>query len=208
MPLDTVLQPDANTKLLLWNITEPLDQLHRGVVLRPQSQVRINGMASELHQRGFLAVRQLLLSQGYQDSDLYYDAFGKPHLRDGRHISISHSHQRAAIGISNRPLGIDLELRRDKILRIANRFNDNSKLSRHDTALYIRELTVVWGFKEAVFKIRNEKGISFPQHIFVDPFSIHDGIATAQLHFGGQVTAFPGYFYEVDSYTLVYVFTA
>lgn len=208
MPLDTVLKPAPDTQLLVWNITEPLAELTSGVTLRPQSKERMAGMASELHQRGFLAVRQLLLSQGYQDSDLYYDAFGKPHLRDGRHISISHSHERAAIGISARPLGIDLELRREKILRIANRFNDNSGLSSHDSALYIRELTVVWGFKEAVFKIRNEKGISFPKHIFVDPFSINDGTATAQLHFGGRVTAFPGYFYEIDGYTLVYVFEA
>jgi 4'-phosphopantetheinyl transferase len=206
MPLETIIQPDAQTKILVWHITEPLAELSAGVQLRPASQARVQGMSSELHQRGFLSVRQMMLTQGYQDTDLFYDITGKPHLTDGKHISISHSHERAAVAISNRPVGIDLEIQREKILRIADRFNDNCNLSKHDPQLYMRELTVVWGFKEAIFKIRNEPGISFINHIFVEPFRIEDQKATAQLHFGGIVRDYPGFFKEIADYTLVYIF--
>lgn len=206
MPLETVIQPNPQTKLLVWNITEPVEALQQGVVLRPGSEKRLDGMVSELHQRGFLSVRQLLLSEGYHDRDVYYDEFGKPHLTDGKHISISHSHQRASIGISNKPIGIDLEMQREKILRIADRFHENSLLSRHDSRLFVRELTVVWGIKEAIFKIRNEKGISFLDHIFVDKFDIADAKVNARLHFGGKITNYPCHFAEIDGYTLVYVF--
>ena len=34
----------------------------------------------------------------------------------------------------------------------------------------IEKATVIWGVKESIFKIKNEKGISFPKHIFEDKF--------------------------------------
>lgn len=205
MPLETVIQPNRHTKLLVWHITEPAEALLQGVILRPESERRIDGMMSELHQRGFLAVRQLLLSEGYNDSDVSYDESGKPLLSDGKHISISHSHQRAAIGISDKPIGIDLEMQRDKILRIADRFHENSQLSQNEKAVFIRELTVVWGIKESIFKIRNEKGISFIDHIFVDKFDIADAKVKARLHFDDAITSYSCHYFEIDGYTLVYV---
>jgi hypothetical protein len=45
-------------------------------------------MKSELHQR-FLSVRKLLQEASYNDFDLSYDELGKPHLKDGKHISIT-----------------------------------------------------------------------------------------------------------------------
>jgi hypothetical protein len=51
-----------------------------------------SGMKSELHQRGFLSVRKLLQEASYNDFDLSYDELG-PHLKDGKHISITHSYQ-------------------------------------------------------------------------------------------------------------------
>ena len=58
-------------------------------------------MKSDLHQRGFLSVRHLLKEVGYSDADLIYDEFGKPHLKDGKHISITHSFTFSAIIISD-----------------------------------------------------------------------------------------------------------
>jgi hypothetical protein len=43
-------------------------------------------MKSEVHQRAFL-VFKLLQKAGYSDFD--YDAFGKPHLHDGKFIFIT-----------------------------------------------------------------------------------------------------------------------
>ena len=59
---------------------------------------------------GKIGVRRLLMEAGYTDFDLYYDEFGKPHLNDDKHISISHSHDFSVIVVSDVNIGADLEI--------------------------------------------------------------------------------------------------
>jgi phosphopantetheinyl transferase len=206
MPLHKKIQFNTNTQIFIWKITESFEQLFEEVCLNPQCQLRINGMKSELHQRGFLSVRKLLAEAGYTDFDLYYDEFGKPHLHDGMHISITHSYEFSSIIVSDETVGIDIELQREKIIRIADKFCDVEfqYLDREKKTEYIKKLTVIWGAKEAIFKIRNEKGISFKDHIAVDEFELDQTQTTASLHFDGLHKEFKIYFEEIDNFTLVY----
>jgi hypothetical protein len=55
------------------------------VQLNEKNCIRLEGMKSEMHQRGFLS--KLLQTAGYTDFDLYYDELGKPHLKDDKYIS-------------------------------------------------------------------------------------------------------------------------
>lgn len=209
MPLYKTINSNASTQILVWKITESFDELFDAVVLNENNLIRLNGMKSELHQRAFLSVRKLLQEAGYSDLDLYYDEFGKPHLKDDKHISITHSHNFSAIIISDEIVGIDIELQREKIIRIADKFINEKELSRLRSIGaqdYIKKLTVKWGAKEAIFKIRNEKGISFKDHIKVNAFEIIDAQAIAELHFGGLVKEFKIYFEEIEGFTLVYAF--
>nr|WP_288834184.1 4'-phosphopantetheinyl transferase superfamily protein [uncultured Flavobacterium sp.] len=207
MPLYKKIQFNSVTAIYVWKITEPLEQLFEEVSLNPKCQSRIEGMKSELHQRGFLSVRKLLNEAGYTDFDLYYDEFGKPHLHDGRHISITHSYEFSSIIISDETVGIDIELQREKIIRIADKFCDAEfqYLNREKTEEYVKKLTVIWGAKEAIFKIRNEKGISFKDHIAVSEFDLNQTETTASLHFNGVHKEFNVYFEEIEHFTLVYV---
>lgn len=206
MPLYKKIQFNSATAIYVWKITEPLEQLFEEVTLNSKCQSRIEGMKSQLHQRGFLSVRKLLNEAGYTDFDLYYDEFGKPHLQDGKHISITHSYQFSSIIISNEIVGIDMELQREKIVRIADKFCDTEfqYLDRENTAEYIKKSTVIWGAKEAIFKIRNEKGISFKDHIAVSEFDLNQTQVIANLHFGGLHKKFNIYFEEIEGFTLVY----
>ncbi|MFN7099087.1 MAG: 4'-phosphopantetheinyl transferase family protein [Flavobacterium sp.] len=207
MPLFQDTRPQLGTRMLIWKVTESLTHLQSQIQLRPESQSRLESMKSELHQRAFLSVRMLLHEAGYTDFDLYYDAFGKPHLKDGQHISITHSHEFAAIIISKQKVGIDIELQREKIKSIASKFCDAELSFLVEQSLdYIPKLTIIWGAKEAIFKIRNEKGISFKNHIQVDPFDLVDKQAQAQLHFENVIQYFKIYFQEVEDFTLVYAF--
>jgi len=88
MPLYKSLTINKNTKVFIWKIEETFNDLNTNVLLTDKSQARLDGMKSDLHQRGFLSVRHLLKEAGYSDSDLVYDEFGKPHLKDGKFISI------------------------------------------------------------------------------------------------------------------------
>jgi hypothetical protein len=49
-----------------------------------------------------------------------------------------------------------MELQRNKIIRIADKFVDEISIFRSNKE-YIKKLTVIWGAKEAIFKIRNEE---------------------------------------------------
>jgi 4'-phosphopantetheinyl transferase len=71
---------------------------------------------------------------------------------------------------------------------------------------YIRKLTVIWGVKEAIFKIRNEKGISFKNHICVCDFKLESKQTIAELHFDNLVKDFKIHFEEIEGFTLVYAF--
>jgi len=218
MPLYKTIILNPSTQILVWKITESFQELFDAVVLNEKSSNRLTGMKSEIHQRAFLSVRKLFQEAGYSDLDLYYDEFGKPHLQDGKHISITHSHDFSAIIISDESVGIDIEMQREKIIRIADKFVDEIELSRLrsiGTQDYIKKLTVKWGAKEAIFKIRNEQGISFKDHIKVNPFEMADAQAIAELHFDSLIKEFKIYFEEIDScdneqekqnFTLVYAF--
>ncbi|WP_298307722.1 4'-phosphopantetheinyl transferase superfamily protein [Flavobacterium sp.] len=187
MPLHKVVYLSNNTKLYLWKITEDYDTLFSQVKLKDSSLARLETMKSESHQKGFLAVRMLLQHNDYSDFDLFYDEFGKPHLKPQGcsikdvEISISHSNDFSAIAISDSKVGLDLEQLKEKTLRIAPRFMNVSHLENLSEEEKIKKATVVWGIKESIFKIKNEKGISFPNHIFEDDFSFEDKKATATL---------------------------
>jgi phosphopantetheinyl transferase len=209
MPLYKTINFSPTTQILVWEITESLEELLGNVVLKEKTQLRLNKMKSEIHQRAFLSVRMLLKQAGYTDFELHYDEFGKPYFLDGKHVSITHSHHFSAIIISDETVGIDIEMQREKIIRIADKFVNNYELNRlksFDLQDYIKKLTVKWGAKEAIFKIRNEKGISFKDHIQVNTFEIEDKKTTAILEFENLKQQFSIYFEEFDNFTLVYAF--
>lgn len=206
MPLFKTINHSPSTQILIWKITEPFSELFEQVTLNETNAIRLNGMKSEMHQRAFLSVRKLMNLAGYTDFDLYYDRFGKPHLHDGKHISITHSHEFSALIISDETVGIDIELQREKILRIADKFTNSEFFYLEPEKLqdYIRKLTVIWGAKEAIFKIRNEKGISFKNHIKINTFELEQEQTTAELHFDSLIKDFKIYFEELENFTLVY----
>lgn len=209
MPLFKTIHFSPTTQILVWKVTESFDELFEKVVLKEKTQVRLNGMKSQMHQRAFLCVRMLIQEVGINDYDLHYDEFGKPYLNDNRYISITHSHNFAAIIISEETVGIDMELQREKIIRIADKFVNQKELSRlqsFETQDYIKKLTVKWGAKEAIFKIRNEKGISFKDHIQVQPFSLTQNQTQAILIFDDLVKKFNIHYLEIENFSLVFAF--
>jgi phosphopantetheinyl transferase len=217
MPLYKTISLNPSTQILVWEVTESYQELFEAVVLNESNLNRLNCMKSEMHQRAFMSVRKLFQEVGYTDFDLYYDEFGKPHLHDGKHISITHSHQFSAIILSDEVVGIDIELQREKIIRIADKFSDTefSFLKPEEKEEYIRKLTVIWGAKEAIFKIRNERGISFKDHIIVEAFEMNDLKVKSELHFENIIKDFKVCFEEFGSndnkgieqnFTLVYAF--
>lgn len=206
MPLYKTIRPDQDTVLHIWKIEEDLDWLAQGVELTPHCQARVSGMKSELHRRGFLSIRKLLAIEGYQDSDLYYDQFGKPHLKDNKYISITHSFNFSGIIIGKDEVGIDIEMQRPKINRIAHKFTTLEDYEHiPDPETMMRKLTIVWGAKESLYKSFAQPGLSFRQHIDVLDFELKEMTTTARIDYNGIQVIYRVWFVEFEGFTCAYV---
>jgi 4'-phosphopantetheinyl transferase EntD len=199
------IQVNPLTSVLIWKIEEDFNELFREIRLKDISLARLEQMKSESHQNGFLSIRHLLKSAGYSDFDLFYDEDGKPHLKDGKQISITHSHNFSAIIIGQENVGIDIELQREKIARIADKFVEHEfDYLNKESAEYIKKLTVIWGAKEAKYKMCNSRSLSFKEDMKVFPFDLLDGKGKASVQQNEFEKEFNFYFEEFEGFTLVY----
>jgi len=205
MPLYKTITVNPHTKVFIWKVEEPFEDLSEGIELTEHCQNRVKGMKSEIHRRGFMSIRHLMAEAGYVDHDLFYDDLGKPHLKNGKNISITHSFNFTAIILSDEKVGIDIEKRRDKILKIANKFTPLSEYHTvaNEEAL-IRKLTIVWGAKESIYKMYAEPGLGFLQHINVTDFDFDDAETTAKVNFKGKESFYEMNFLEFEGFTCVY----
>lgn len=112
-------------------------------------------------------LQQLLKSE---DLILNYSPENKPYLK-GRteHISISHSHDKLAIIINSKEnTGIDIELIRDKVLNIQQKFlNEKELLFANNN---VERLVTLWAAKETLYKIYGLKEIEFIANLKIENF--------------------------------------
>lgn len=208
MPLYKTIHPNSQTTVKIWKITESYDDLIEPLDLKITSLERVLGMKSELHQRGFLSVRHLLRDFGYTDQDLYYDDKGKPHLKDGKHISITHSFTFSGVIISEDEVGIDIEKQRDKITIIARKFVDYEFQYVSETDKdYIKKLTVIWGIKESLYKLFATPRMLFREHFLVIPFMLEDKETVAWIDYQNKKYRYNTHFLEFEGFTCAYATT-
>jgi 4'-phosphopantetheinyl transferase len=206
MALYKSLTVNKTTKVLIWKIEESLSELQEGIILSKNSSTRLHSMKSELHQRGFVSIRHLLKEVGYTDADLIYDEFGKPHLKNGKFISITHSFTFTAIIVSDDLHGgIDIEKQREKILKIAHKFTpfEEYKTIANADAL-ISKLTIVWGAKESLYKIFGKKKLLFLHHIYIEDFRFAEEKTTGTIRYDGKEASYKIRFLEFEGFTCVF----
>ncbi|TXG36865.1 4'-phosphopantetheinyl transferase family protein [Seonamhaeicola maritimus] len=205
MPLYKTIIPNSQTCVKIWKISESYKELMKPLALTVASQERVEDMKSEMHQRGFLSVRHLLREFGYQDSDLFYDECGKPHLKDGKQISITHSFNFSAVIISDLIVGIDVEKQRDKITIIAHKFIDyENDYLNEEASDYIKKLTLLWCIKESLYKLFATPGLSFKDHCLVIPFNIEDQETTAWIDYKNKKYRYSIQFLEFEGFSCAY----
>ena len=152
----------------------------------------------------FLATRKILSIEN-SDYIITYDLEGKPILNSEFNISISHSHEIAALVISNNlKFGMDVQFKESKILNIQNKFlNEFEKLNiGHDPSIDI--LTMIWTSKESIYKAIGLKGISFSENIKIDKVTEKDKIGKGYYINGAEKVKFDLRFFYLDEYILCY----
>lgn len=205
MPIYKTITVDKETTAVIWKIEESLEDLSKDVQLTDYCQSRYDSMRSEIHKKGFMSIRHLLKFLGYSDFDLTYDANGKPHLNDDKHISITHSFEFTAVIVSTKRVGIDIEKQREKIKKIAPKFTpiEEYKALGNGEDL-IRKLTIVWGAKESLYKLYGKRGLLFLHDIFVYDFEISASETKAKVMHQNRVTFYILQFLEFEGFTCVY----
>ena len=196
MPIYKKDKISHNTRFLVWQIDESEEWLLQNISLTKMCINRLETMKSNVHRKGFLSVRHLLKTLGYTPTALHYDTFGKPHLADGKFISITHSHNFAAIAVGYKPLGIDIEKERLKVQRIAPKFLHSSERNSQETD---RFRTTQWCIKEAAYKAFGKKGLSFLHHIRITQMESEHPVAV--IHINEKIIELKNWIYHWPQFT-------
>lgn len=100
----------------------------------------------------------------------YKDSHGKSHPMDGYgYVSLTHTKDMAAaIFHKEMPVGIDLEVVREKAVRLGPKYLDATEMDYLDNDPFL--YTMAWSAKETIFKCQGRKGISLRQNILLQAF--------------------------------------
>jgi 4'-phosphopantetheinyl transferase EntD len=154
----------------------------------------------------FLATRKVLALEN-SDYKITYNNNGKPSLNSKYNISISHSHEIAAVAISdNSKIGLDVQLKESKIFNIQNKFLNKYEKSNIGDDPTVDILTMVWTSKESIYKAIDLKGISFSKNIKIDKVIEKDKTGIGYYINGTEKVKFDLKFFYVDEYTICYAY--
>ena len=122
----------------------------------------------------FLAVRKLLENED-PELTIDYDLKGKPFLNKQKGISISHSNEIVAIGISNEiDFGIDVQFKTDKVFKIQSKFLSQMESKFFEKKNDLESLIKVWSAKESIYKALGKEGVSFSKDLEINTVNDKD----------------------------------
>ena len=154
-----------STKIILWKIIPgELSETYLSDADKDLIKIRKGKNSKEY----FLAVRKLLENED-PELTIDYNLKGKPFLNKQRGISISHSNEMVAIGISNEiDFGIDIQYKTNTIFKIKNKFLSKNESKFLDKTDDIEHLIKLWSAKESIYKAIGKEGISFSHDLEID----------------------------------------
>ena len=170
MPVIVQKSISNNISLSIWSIEESLDFFLSNLRLTKNCEQRLDKLKSDEMKKQFLAVRKLIQLNEISLDSLRYSSEGIPFLNNEKNISISHTKGFSAIAISPKPVGIDIQDFRDKILNISTKFINSEEIDLIDPSS-IKELTLVWCIKEATYKVCRKPGLDFKDEIKIQSIS-------------------------------------
>ena len=162
----------------IWEINESVEELYASVKLSDQEKEYFSCLKSETRKQHWLSYRLILpyLIQEQEMSAIEYDEFGKPYLNNGvRHISVAHSGKFSAlIASQTRNVGIDIEMLHPKILKLSHKFLNKKELRMVFSKNAVSGLCLIWGAKEALFKLYGKRDLQFRENFCIYPFKFRN----------------------------------
>ncbi len=201
---------DQYTSFAIWKIEESAEDLLKQLQLKEHERAYLETLSNGKRNMHWLSTRVLLRRMMETDEyiDCRVDTNGKPFLSNFPHfISLSHSYDYAAVMVSkNKAVGIDIEILKDKIERIAAKFMSREELDFIGDTNRIEHLYSCWCAKEAIYKLHGKKNVSFLENIKLMPFSYEgSGSFEGVLNLGARRRAFRIHYERFDGYMIGYV---
>ena len=203
MPIVEDFAPFPNTRILIWQITETIDILLSKIQLDNSSQQILDLKKKEIHKKQFLAIRNILELMSSEKYLVSYSEIGKPYLNSRKNISVTHSGSYAALIVSDKQVGIDLEEFGEKIKKIEKKFLDVEL--DYPIDLSISNLLVYWNIKESIFKSLENKPMDFRKNIIVLPLEKENNKVKSWYINNDEIYSFCSYYKVSKNYTLAYV---
>ena len=203
MPVIDDLNLSPKTRVVLWEINEPLKDLKSKVFLSEDSLKLLNQKKSMIHKKQFLAIRNIFNFLCIDDKDLKYDKSGKPIFSQNKKLSISHSENYAAVIISDHSVGIDIEKISNRAIKIKHKFLQielNYPLEFNNQILL-----VYWNIKESIYKAMGIMGVDFKRNILALPLDINAIKCKSWYVNNDDIYSFETYFRISKNYTLAFV---
>ena len=156
----------------VWKVDETVEQLRS---MFHQFSVYEEGFArfsAEKRKQEWLAVRVLLKEMLGEEKSIAYLPSGKPYLEDGSmHVSFSHTHGYVAVALHpSAEVGVDIEQYGTRVQRVASRFIREDEKVSIASGDEIVGLLLHWSAKETMFKLMDDQGVDFIDHLRVLPF--------------------------------------
>lgn len=205
MPL-VELEVTPNRALGFWKISESAETLFREV----QDFETIPSALTHPNKRlefiaGRVLVSELMTGLGIEFQGIEKNKFGKPFLKNhGHQLSLSHSYPYVAALIDrDKPVGVDLEQVKEKLLRIAPRVLDAGEFA--DAGGNLTKLCIYWCAKEAMLKVHGEKNLIFSKNLLIKPFLLqHEGNLIGRIIVGDQETTLSLRYRIMNDFAIVY----
>lgn len=176
MPL-TLQHNNPEFKLALWRIEEDVDFFSQKFHISPE----IQNASSRLQ---WYATRNLVNEMMGEYTEVLKDEFNKPYLQPGKpNVSLTHTALYAGAMLSPKHIvGMDIEMIRPKIERIAHKFLRQDEIDAINPEERLEKLILYWSAKEALYKLHGRKQLEFMTQLLIDPFDLQQkGTATARI---------------------------
>lgn len=138
--------------------------------LRAKASEYVANMRSETRALEWLTTRLMVFILLDEEKITKRRKNGQPYITDGSYnISISHTKDYAAILLhQTKSVGIDIEARTKRVLKIAGKFISESEYI--DPLQQLEHQLLHWSAKESLFKILNLSEVDFKEHLHIDHF--------------------------------------
>ena len=159
-------------KLGIWHITESQEELLTMKKFGKSDLSVLDSFTHEQRKKEWLAARILTGElTNEKEVQILYDEHNKPSLNNSKvHISISHSHNLLAVLLAPSETGIDIEIIKDKILNIREKFMSKEELNSLQKDNEAEQLAVYWCAKESLYKLYGKKELTFKENLIIEPF--------------------------------------